>query len=237
MKIERLLCFQAVSQFRSFSKAADNLYISQSSLSKNIKALEDELGGALFIRKSNNVVTLSPFGEFISNEINNIIEDYHILISAADSYKINHSKKLTIATFLNIAHSGILRPLTEFEANQDNFYIETIEKEHSMLRMELAMHHVDVCFGYRELIGDAQDYTIFPLFQDPLILVTTKEQAAARGWKGSLNLAVSQQRLLGQRIQTSAHPLQCPPGNDPPIYFRGTAVHLAVRQHFSLQIL
>lgn len=189
MKIERLLCFQAVSQFRSFSKAADNLYISQSSLSKNIKALEDELGGALFIRKSNNVVTLSPFGEFISNEINNIIEDYHILISAADSYKINHSKKLTIATFLNIAHSGILRPLTEFEANQDNFYIETIEKEHSMLRMELAMHHVDVCFGYRELIGDAQDYTIFPLFQDPLILVTTKEQAAARGWKGSLNLA------------------------------------------------
>lgn len=255
MKIERLLCFQAVSQFRSFSKAADNLYISQSSLSKNIKALEDELGGALFIRKSNNVVTLSPFGEFISNEINNIIEDYHILISAADSYKINHSKKLTIATFLNIAHSGILRPLTEFEANQDNFYIETIEKEHSMLRMELAMHHVDVCFGYRELIGDAQDYTIFPLFQDPLILVTTKEQAAARGWKGRLNLAdlstvpfllskggpgavyVSQQRLLGQRIQTSAHPLQCPPGNDPPIYFRGTAVHLAVRQHFSLQIL
>lgn len=189
MKIERLLCFQAVSQYRSFSKAADNLYISQSSLSKNIKALEGELGGALFIRKSNNVVTLSPFGEFISNEINNIIQDYNILMAAADSYKINHAKKLTVATFLNIAHSGILRPLTEFEAAQDNFFIETIEAEHSSLRLELAMHHVDICFGYKELIGEAQDYTIFPLFQDPLTLVTTKKQAVAQGWKGKLNLS------------------------------------------------
>lgn len=189
MKIERLLCFQAVSQYRSFSKAADNLFISQSSLSKNIKALEDELGGALFIRKSNNVVMLSPFGEFISNEINNIIQDYNILMAAADGYKINHAKKLTVATFLNIAHSGILHPLTEFEAAQNNFFIETIEAEHSSLRLELAMHHVDICFGYKELIGEAQDYTIFPLFQDHLTLVTTKKQAVAQEWKGKLNLA------------------------------------------------
>ncbi len=189
MKIERLQCFQAVSLYKSFSKAADHLYISQSSLSKHIKALEDELGGALFIRKNNNTVMLSPFGEFISNDINNIIEDYNILMAAAGSYRINHYKKLSIAAPLNVAHSGILTPLTEFEANQGNFFIETMEREHSALRHELDMHHVDICFGYRELLGEPQDYRIVPLFQDPLILVTSQAQAAQHQWKGKLSIS------------------------------------------------
>ena len=163
--------------------------MSQSSLSKNIKTLEDELGGALFIRKNNNTVMLSPFGEYISSDINNLIEEYGILMSSADSYRINHMKKLLIATSLNVAHSGILPPLTQFESTQNNFFIETMEKEHSVLRQELDMHHADVCFGYRELIGEHSDYDVMHLFSDPLILVTSGDQAEGRGWSGPLSIS------------------------------------------------
>ena len=45
MKFEYLLCFQAVAKHKSFSRAADSLFISQSSLSKKIMALEEALGG------------------------------------------------------------------------------------------------------------------------------------------------------------------------------------------------
>lgn len=189
MKIERLLCFQAASEFKSFSKAADSLYLSQSSLSKNIRALEDELGGDLFIRKNNNTIALSPFGEYISNNIDNLIEDYNILMSAADSYRINRLRRLSIATPLNVAHNGILTPLTEFESSQSSFFIETREKEHSVLRQEMGMRHVDICFGYQELLRNVPDYHIFPLFTDPLLLVTTKEEAARRKWTGKLSIA------------------------------------------------
>ena len=58
MKFEYLLCFQAVAKHKSFSRAADSLFISQSSLSKKIMSLEEILGGELFIRKGNNAVAL-----------------------------------------------------------------------------------------------------------------------------------------------------------------------------------
>ena len=73
MQIEYLQCFQAVAEHKSFSLAADSLYISQSSLSKRIKSLEEELGGALFIRKNNSSVSLTPFGEYCKSYINNIL--------------------------------------------------------------------------------------------------------------------------------------------------------------------
>ena len=150
--------------------------------------MEEELGGDLFIRKTNNNISLSPFGEFLSININNIIEDYNLLKASADSYRINHMKRLNICTPLNVAHNGILTPLTEFELSQSNFFIETMEKQHSALRQEMAMHHADVCFGYYELLKHQPDYKVYPLFPDPLVLVTTEPEAARRKWTGKLSI-------------------------------------------------
>lgn len=189
MKFEYLACFQALSKHKSFSKAAESLYMSQSSFSKKIQALENILGGVLVIRKSNNAVSLSPFGEYLSNYINNIMEDYYVLLTATENYRMNHLRKMNIATFLNVAHSGLLAPITSFEAAEENFYIETLEKDHTQLKQELEMRQVEVCFGYQEILGTMEDYKITPLFQDPLILITSRQYAAQERWGDSINLA------------------------------------------------
>lgn len=189
MKMEYLACFQAVAKYKSFSKAADALFISQSSLSKKISALEDALGGALFIRGGNSAVSLSPFGEYVSNYINNMTEDYDILLTASDNYRLNHLRKLTIGTFLNIAHSGLLAPITSFESAERNFYIETLEKDHQSLRSLLSMRQVEICFGYQELLGELPNYQITPLYSDPLILITNKDFADRNGWRESVHLS------------------------------------------------
>lgn len=46
--------FAALSHYLSFSKTSEELCVSQSSLSKHIAALEQELGLTLFIRNSKN---------------------------------------------------------------------------------------------------------------------------------------------------------------------------------------
>ncbi len=189
MKIDYFICFQYVAKYRSFSEAAERLYITQSSLSKKIKALEEELGGELFLRKGNKSVVLSPFGDYVFNYISNILEDYEVLLSATENYRLNHQKKLTIATFLNIAHSGILKPITTFEAQHENFYIETMEKDHSMLIQTMTMKHAEVCFGYREILGEPDDYEIVDLFKDPLIMITSQQYAEQQNWGATINLA------------------------------------------------
>ena len=48
MTIAQVKDFLAILEFGGFSAAADEMYISQSSLSKQIKALEAEIGLELF---------------------------------------------------------------------------------------------------------------------------------------------------------------------------------------------
>lgn len=57
-------CFLAAAECLNFTAAAEKLYMSQSSLSRNVASLEDSLGVKLFNRE-NNVLSLTPGGEII----------------------------------------------------------------------------------------------------------------------------------------------------------------------------
>ncbi|XJZ27902.1 cidABC operon transcriptional activator CidR [Bacillota bacterium Lsc_1132] len=64
MDIKHLQYFIEVTNFKSFSRAADHLFITQPTISKMIKNLEEELGAALFDR-SRKQVTLTDAGRII----------------------------------------------------------------------------------------------------------------------------------------------------------------------------
>ena len=62
MELTQLYYFRTVAKTQNITAAAEILHISQPSLSKVIKRLEDDLGAQLFDRKASKV-TLNPFGE------------------------------------------------------------------------------------------------------------------------------------------------------------------------------
>ena len=62
MEIGTIQEFVVLAECLNFSEAASRLFISQSSLSKHIKALEQELGVALFERTTRSI-RLSGAGE------------------------------------------------------------------------------------------------------------------------------------------------------------------------------
>ena len=55
MDYRHLRYFMEVASQKSFSKAARNLHISQSAISRMIKSLEDEMGVILFVRNAKTV--------------------------------------------------------------------------------------------------------------------------------------------------------------------------------------
>jgi len=55
LSLTSLRAFEAVARLLSFSEAADELHVTQSAVSRQIKGLEDELGAALFIRGTRHV--------------------------------------------------------------------------------------------------------------------------------------------------------------------------------------
>lgn len=61
LDLQRLRCFIAVVEERNFGRAAKRLNITAAPLSRQIKQLEKELGGVLFVRAYHDV-DLTPFG-------------------------------------------------------------------------------------------------------------------------------------------------------------------------------
>ena len=78
----KVYAFCEVADCLSFTEAANRLYTTQSSLSKNIANLENTIGCQLFIRNNRNV-TLTPAGAYLYDYFRNSLEDMHQAIAHA----------------------------------------------------------------------------------------------------------------------------------------------------------
>jgi DNA-binding transcriptional LysR family regulator len=111
----------------SFSLAAYELNISQSSLSKHIMSLEKELNVELFDRRGRNTL-LTETGKILSSHARNILLEYDRLVQKADEFKEFAVKTTTIG----IAPMGCqyfwLRRLEEIMAACPKRSIEIIER-------------------------------------------------------------------------------------------------------------
>lgn len=74
MSIEQLKYIVSVAKYRSFSLAAENLYISQSAISQAIIRLENELGIQLFDRSKTTILPTKD-GEVLINQANKILSE------------------------------------------------------------------------------------------------------------------------------------------------------------------
>ena len=68
MRIEQLIAFDKVVQHSSFTKAANELYTTQPSVSKMIDALEDELGHQL-LRRTSRGIELTAYGKWVYGDV------------------------------------------------------------------------------------------------------------------------------------------------------------------------
>ena len=78
MELYQLRYVLEVAKEHSFSKAAESLYITQPTLSQQIKKLEESLGNRIFFRTTKNV-SLTPFGvEFVTRAVK-VMKNYEEL--------------------------------------------------------------------------------------------------------------------------------------------------------------
>jgi DNA-binding transcriptional LysR family regulator len=76
--LTQLRTFRTVAETSSFTRAAARLYVTQSAVSHQIKALEEELGEALFIRTRHGV-RLAEAGQAVLEHVDRIFEEVEAL--------------------------------------------------------------------------------------------------------------------------------------------------------------
>ncbi len=109
MELRDLRSFLAVAQHRNFSRAAEQLHVSQPALSEQIRKLEDELGAPLFERTSRGA-TLTDAGEAFVPQARAVLAQADAAADAVRMVAGGVAGTLTLG-FIDSAALGIVPPL------------------------------------------------------------------------------------------------------------------------------
>ena len=103
MLLKQLNYFATVAELGSFTEAAYALGISQSAVSQQIKALEEDLSVQLIIR-NNRTFTLTRAGEYLAVRARQLITETEAL--RRETVRISHSKKRVIRLGFLLSYRG-----------------------------------------------------------------------------------------------------------------------------------
>lgn len=98
MEISQLEQFRAIAECKTMREAAEKLYLSQPTLSYNLKKLESELGCSLFMR-AHNRLQLTPYGEIVLEHSAGMSERMQAMLDAIESLKRREEETLHVGCF------------------------------------------------------------------------------------------------------------------------------------------
>ncbi len=153
--LRQIRYFQAVVQNNSFSEAAEECHISQSAISQQIKALEQELGFSLLERK-NRKFTLTPAGEHFYRESQVLLADYERICAECAKIAGESGAVLRIGYLRGYGSGELQRALEAFAAKYPDVTLETKHGNHEELYQMLRTEEADIVLNdQRRAFSDA----------------------------------------------------------------------------------
>jgi DNA-binding transcriptional LysR family regulator len=184
MEVKQVQYFLAVVNTGSFSAAADELYITQSSISKQIIALEKELGCSLFDR-SKRKISLTRAGETFLKHAHNLNTDYQTMLADLSKYK--SMPYFSIIAIPVIAQYGITTHMAQFKSAHPKLNFTLDEREAATILPALNNHQYDLAF-IRDYALDCEVYSFLLIARDKLQVVVSKSHHFA----GRQSIALSE---------------------------------------------
>jgi len=113
--INGLVTFEAAARHLNFTRAADELCVSQAAVSRQIRRLEEQLGATLFER-ANRAVRLTPAGRKLQQSVAMGLE--HIANTAREIGQAHDARPIRIATTVAFATFWLMPRLNAFRRAQ-----------------------------------------------------------------------------------------------------------------------
>jgi DNA-binding transcriptional LysR family regulator len=177
MEMKQIEYFLKLAETGNYLAAAEALFISQSSLSKHILALEKELGFQLFDR-SKRKIAITPAGVVFLRHAQEINQAYQTMLVETKQYKTTSA--LTIFAIPVIAQYGITAHIAQFQREYPLIKLTLRELEASAILPALDNHQCDLAF-VRDNYLDRNRYSVLEVACDKMLVVlSNKHRFAAR---------------------------------------------------------
>ncbi len=170
MQIKQLEYFVAVSEQLNFTKAAKQFYISQTAVTLQIKALEDELGVQLFTR-TNRHVELTPAGKTFLEDAKAILKRTSDAMHRAKQASTIITGHINIGFIKGYEKTNLSDILADFHEKYPNISFNLTRENVSELYDGILNGSFDIVINLQYLMTDLADFGHKLIHKYPLYAV------------------------------------------------------------------
>lgn len=169
--------FISVAENLSFSKAANDLHISQPAITRHIKELEERYKTTLFERKGNKIY-LTTAGEKVYHAFKKISQQYRNLDFEIGQLHHNFSGEFKLGASSTISQYVIPKIIASFHKRYPQIQIYLLNGNSFEMENLLLDNKIDLALVENQSTQSGVQYTNF--LDDELIIVTSKNSVYAK---------------------------------------------------------
>lgn len=170
MELRQLEYFLAIHQAGSFSVAALKLGLHQSVLSRQVQALEKELGFSLY-RRTGRGVELTPEGRVYESYARDIVDTHHAALQAIQDSSVKETQPVVVglpASLSSVLAAGLVK---DFKTKYPHTPLKILEGFSGHITEWLIDGRIDVAVLYDTQNNALSSLKPDPLLEDRLVLV------------------------------------------------------------------
>ncbi|WP_073219258.1 LysR family transcriptional regulator [Aequorivita viscosa] len=171
MTIQQMRYFLVLAEELHFWRTSEKVFMSQSSLSRQIQGLEEELGFKLLERDKRNV-KLTEAGKFLQKRWRELLDDMDRAQTQAKKINMGSSGLISIAYPGSISSSFLPELLRTFTAEMPEMKMELVEPTDATNEKLLLDYHIDIAFSRDSVQHPALSSK--KLYSEPVCLVVAE---------------------------------------------------------------
>jgi len=193
MNLRDLKYLVAVAEHKHFGRAAESCFVSQPTLSTQLKKLEEELGVTL-IERGHRQVMLTPVGEDIVARAQQVLRDVNELVHTAEEYSDPFGGEFRLGIIPTVAPYLLPKILGPMRKAFPKLKIQLTEGQTAVISRMLKEGDLDAVILALPLEEDS--VVEHELYREPFYFAASKEHPKAHGKSVSIDDLDSEEVLL-----------------------------------------
>ena len=171
INLKQLEAFVATAEFSSFTKASEELFLTQSTVSSHISALESTLGIRLIQRSARQRVSLTREGELVYREARDILDRCQ---SLQEMKQNNPEKQLVIGASSVPGQCLMPEIMADYLAVCPDCHYVQLRGDSIRIHQYLAQGKANL--GFVGMAANPKEYHYHPVAEDRLVLIAANKE-------------------------------------------------------------
>ena len=181
-----------LSKTLNFSRAAENMFVSQPTFSYQIKLLEEEVGFTIFDRTGKGA-SLTPAGAQFVTHLTRMKAELARAIEQGQNFSAKYKDSISISLMVRQALYFLPEAMQIFEKDEPGVQITTLFRYENSMDAFLK-NEADIVFALEEQTRQLADVNVHDLFKSKIYLITNRDDPLAS------NNTVSESDLYGRTL-------------------------------------